>query len=257
LFVGVELCNLANNEGTSIGDIFNALSRIADPMVELSVLQGVSDALDTAKYTEENPFVAVPTGMITSYLGQALPTLGGQIARLIDNEQRTVYIEKGEGFLTGQLKRFIQTQAKKIPFASKLLEPQIDAWGEKKTYGSVGERIIESTISPGYFSKIITTEVDNELHRLFEATGENSVYPTSNMVKSFIHKKNEYKLTAEQAREFAEVRGKKSLEYIEKLLDRDRYETWDDEKKVKKIKEKYDEAYDEAKEYIINKYFSE
>ena len=257
LFVGVELCNLANDEGTSVGDIFNALSRIADPMVELSVLQGVSDALNTAKYTEENPFVTVPTGMITSYLGQALPTLGGQVARFVDNEQRTVYIEKGEGFLTGQLKRFIQTQAKKIPFASKLLEPQIDAWGEKKTYGSDVERIIESTISPGYFSKIITTEVDNELHRLFEATGENSVYPTSDTVKSFTYKKKEYKLTAKQAREFAEVRGKKSLEYIEKLLDRDRYETWDDEKKVKKIKEKYDEAYDEAKEYIIDKYFSE
>jgi hypothetical protein len=92
LFVGVELCDLANDDGTSGGDIINALSRIADPMVELSVLQGVSDALNNAKYTDDNPFVTVPTGMLTSYLGQALPTLGGQLARLIDNEQKKVYI---------------------------------------------------------------------------------------------------------------------------------------------------------------------
>ena len=258
LFVGVEIQNLASDEGLSGWDVVNALTRLVDPMIELSVLQGVSDALDNAKRAGESPLVAVLMGIITSYFGQALPTLGGQIARLIDNEQRTYYIEKGEGFLSGQIKKFVQVSAKKIPFASKLLEPQIDAWGEKKTYGSVVERIIESTISPGYYSKITTTEVDEELHRLFEATGDNAVYPNSNTVKSFKENKKTYNLTAEQSREFAEVRGKKSLERIEKLFSKEKYDTrWDDKKKLEKIKEAYDKAYDDAKEYILDKYFSE
>lgn len=258
LFVGVELQGLTNGEGLNGWDVLNALSKIVDPMIELSVLQGVSDALDNAKRAGESSFVAVPMGIITSYFGQALPTLGGQIARLIDNEQRKYYIEKGEGFLSGQIKKFVQVSAKKIPFASKLLEPQIDAWGEEKTYGSVAERIIESTISPGYYSKITTTEVDEELHRLFEATGDNAVYPNSNTVKSFKENKKTYNLTAEQSREFAEVRGKKSLERIEKLFSKEKYDTrWDDKKKLEKIKEAYDKAYDDAKEYILDKYFSE
>jgi hypothetical protein len=224
-------------------------------MVELSVLQGVSDALYNAKYTDENPFVTVPVGMITSYLGQALPTLGGQIARLVDNEQRKVYVEKDEGFLTKQFKTFIQTSAKKIPFATKLLEPQVDAWGDKKTYGSVGEKILESTISPGYYSKITETEIDEKLHKLFEATGDNAVYPTSATIKSLTKDKKTYNLNAEQSREYAEERGKRSLKYITHLFDSKYYENMTDEEKLGGVKKAYDKAKDEAKDIIIKKYF--
>ena len=257
LFVGVELCNLFKQEGASVWDIVNGLSRIADPMVELSVLQGVSDALSTAKYTEENPFVTVPVGMLTSYLGQALPTLGGQITRLVDGKQRTVYIEKGEGFLTGQFKRFIQTTAKKIPFVSMLLQPQIDAWGNEKTYGSFAERIAESTVSPGYYSKITSTEVDEELHKIFEATGDNGVYPASNTVKSLTEKKKTYNLNAEQSREFAEERGKRALKKITNLINNKKYASMSDKEKLKWIKHAYEKANEEAKALIIKKYFTE
>ena len=257
LFVGVELYDLTSDGVTSVEDVINALSRIGDPMIELSVLQGVSDALTNAKYTEENPFVAVPVGMITSYIGQYFPTLGGQFARLIDDKQRKVYIEKGEGFLTGQISRLIQTIAKKIPLASTLLEPQINAWGEEKTYGSMGERIIESTISPGYHSEITSTEIDDELNRLFEATGENSVYPASNTVKSITVKKQEYKLTASQSTEYARERGQRSLKYVTELMNKNGYKNLPDEKKVKRIEEAYEKAKEEAKDFIFKKYFKE
>ena len=257
LFVGVELCNLFKQEGASGWDIVNALSRIVDPMVELSVLQGVSDALSTAKYTEENPFVTVPVGMLTSYLGQALPTLGGQITRLVDDKQRTVYIEKGEGFLTGQFKRFIQTTAKKIPFVSMLLEPQIDAWGNEKTYGSFAERLAESTVSPGYYSKITSTEVDEELQKIFEATGDNGVYPALNTVKSLTEKKKTHNLNAQQSREYAEERGKRALKKVTNLINNKRYASMSDKEKLKWIKHAYDKAHEEAKALIIKKYFKE
>jgi hypothetical protein len=195
--------------------------------------------------------------MVTSYLGQALPTLGGQVARLIDNEQRKVYIGKGEGFLTRQFKTFIQTSAKKIPFATKLLEPQIDAWGEKKTYGSIVDRILESTISPGYFSKITAEEIDEELHKLFESTGENSVYPSSNTVKSITVKKNEYNLNAKQSREYAEIRGQESLRLIKNLINNKGYETMSDEEKLKWVRHAYEKATEKAKETIYEKYFKE
>ena len=189
-------------------------------------------------------------------MGQALPTRGGQLARLIEKEKKKVYIEKGEGFLTGQFKRFIQTSAKKIPFATRLLEPQIDAWGETKTYGSVFERILESTISPGYFSEITTTKVDEELHKLFEETGDNSVYPSSNTVKSLTLDKHTYNLNAEQSREYAEERGRRSLENVQKVINHKNYDKWSDEKKLDWIKKAYENAKDEAKKHILKKHFS-
>jgi hypothetical protein len=273
LFVGVEINNLARNDGTIWEDILNALTRIPDPMIELSVLQGVSDAIDNVKYAGEDPLVAIPVGMLTSYLGQALPTLGGQIARLVDDEQRKVYIEKDDGFLEGQIKRFVQTSAKKIPFASKLLEPQVNAWGETKTYGSILERALESTVLAGYFSTITTAEIDEELHRLFESTGENAVYPTSNTMKSLTRDSKSYNLSAEQSTEYAKIRGKKSLEYLNELFAdkitvklenkktgkyyKKKYSQMSDEEKVRAIDKCYDWAKDDAKDYILEKYFDE
>ena len=70
-------------------------------------------------------------------------------------------------------------------------------------------------------------------------------------------KKKEYKLNASQSTEYARERGQRSLKYVTELMNKIGYENLPDEKKVKRIKEAYEKAKEEAKDAIFEKHFKE
>ena len=251
LFTGVELFELAK-DGFDFGDITDALSTLTEPMLELSVLSGISSAIESAQYNETNTFFAIGSDMLTSYILQAVPTFGGQISRIIDKNKREYYYVDKNSSLPKGLQTFIGQAASKIPFASFLFEPSVDEWGREQTYGSLGERIFENFISPGYYSNENYTDVDKELLRLYEATGDNSVLPTTQQ-KYYKEDGIAYHMSAADYTEVKKIRGQKSFELINELINSDGYKRMSDEEKAKAIAKRYEEAGKYAKGKMLEK----
>ena len=252
LFVGCELFNLTKDE-FKVRDVAEALSKLSSPLLELSVFSGISDLISSAQYRGTEALTAVTTDMAMSYVLQVFPTLGGQFARIVDGSRREYYYNNKQSQLPKGLQQLFGRIAAKIPFAGMLIgyEKSVDDWGRDKTYGSLPERIFENTVSPGYYSKYNYTEVDRELERLYEATGETEVLPRS-QGKTVVSDKVAYDLTPEEYAKVKRLRGQKSYELIKELISSTKYKNMSDDDRVKAIKKCYDNAYKYAKEQTLD-----
>lgn len=191
LFLGAEIAKVNQALGKtdaetyeSIDDYMALANRLAEPMVETSMLQGVKDTLETAASTAAyDGTVSVPTtlayNMATGYATQAIPTLSGQIARTVDNTRRSTYSDKNSA-----AERTIDKQGKKIvnkiPWVSKLNEPYVDTYGrEQKNSPSdnLGINLAYQMLSPGFYSKINTTDADKLSREVYEYNKTESVLP--------------------------------------------------------------------------------
>lgn len=252
LFIGAEIHELSQKKGLSIANVIDSVSRLTDPLLELSVFSGISNVIQTAQYSKENPSAAIVQDMVISYVAQVFPTIGGQITRMIDKTKRNYYY-KGEG---SQLPNIIESLKEKtiskVPGASFLFEPSVDNWGREMEYGSIFERIAENTVSPGYYSEQNYTAVDNEIKRLYEYTGDESVFPIT-QTKTFTEDKVVYSLNAKQYTEAKKIRGRKSFELVEKLINSTNYSHISDENKVKALSDAYKKAGQYAKKEMLKK----
>jgi hypothetical protein len=254
LFIGVELYGALNaGENFTFRKMTEAAAKITEPMLELSMLQGISGVLESVKYDEGNPTVAIASEAIVSYASQAAPTLLAQIARTTDNTRRTIYTDKNAR-LPAFVNETIQRIQTKLPVLNRLLQPSLDAWGREINYedGYLGAAI-ENFISPGYFDTVEVNGVTKELNRLYSSQGENAVYPTK-QGKSVTIDKRKIDFTGEQYTWFAKKRGELSLAKVKKVLQSGAYRASNDANKIKQIKAAYDDAYDETKKAFTKKY---
>ena len=267
-FVGVELYNAIQGEGWNFAKCVDALGKITEPMLELSCLQGISNAIESVQYNGTNTVQAFAEELTTSYITQALPTLAGQIARITDGTRRNAYYTYKDSSFPASLQRFIGGAMAKTPFVSRLLEPKIDSWGREEDYGQLPERVVENLVSPGYYSEEEYTAVDKELERLYKSTGEADVLPVK-VSKKITYEKEDYNLNVHEYTDFSRLKGKKSFELIKNLINGKNsvkirrnnrnvnveYKNMTDEEKVKAISNLYNDAGDYAKEEIIKKYY--
>ena len=267
LFIGAELYNLTKDE-FKFADIVSAVSTISEPLLELSVFNGVNGVIESAQYSEGSPLIAIGFDMATSYFMQALPTISGQLSRIIDNSKREYYyVDKNKDIPKG-MQRLIGQASSKIPGASYLFEPAVDEWGREETYGNIYERVLENLVSPGYYSKENYTKVDKAIKDLYEKTGETSVLPIAQQ-KYYESDYVRYDMTAEEYTEAKKMRGQKSFKYVSELLANKKqiklqdkktgkyqnkyYNNMTDEEKVRAIKRCYEDAGDETKETLLEK----
>lgn len=251
LFVGCELFNLAKDEFT-FADITAALSSMTDPVFELSVLSGISNLFNSVMYGEGSAAFNAVWDMTTSYFTQALPTIGGQVSRLIDDNKREYYYTDKNSQLPSSLQRLIGQASSKMPFVSYLFEPSVDDWGREESYGGSLERLLENTVSPGYYSKETYTRVDDELAKLYRKTGDNSVFPTR-VQKYYVSDGVYYYMNAEDYTEVKKRRGKLSFKLVKELIGSQRYKEMSDEEKAKAISKCYREAGETVKGEMLER----
>ena len=261
LFIGAKLHDLAKDE-FSFADITSSFSTLTEPLLELSVFSGVNDVIESAKYSEGNATTAIISNIVTSYFTQALPTIGGQISRLVDDNKREYYYTDKTSNVPKGLQRLIGQASSKIPFAGYLFgyEPEIDEWGREETYGNFVERLFENTVSPGYVSKENYTAVDKELRKLYDKTGDSSILPTIQQ-KYYTEDYVKYDMTAKEYTEVKKLRGKKSYELLRNLFSGQMvvnkqekpYSSMTDKEKIDAISKCYRMAGDDAKEKMIDK----
>lgn len=254
-FMGVSMWNAFEKfDKFNFEEVLKAVVKIPEPLLNLSVLSSLNDLLASFSYSDKGSEKAVDMAWqaTTSYVGQAFPTVMGQIARTVDKTKRNASFTDPDNGLPAGLDRFIARQATKIPGLSKILEPKIDMWGREETYGDTWYgRLIGNTISPGYYKEINSTTLDDELRRLGnEYEGDGSVLPPKNQ-KSFTYEKQKYYMTPSEYAQYSVIRGQKSFEYADELIRTDDYKKMSPEEKKDALEKCYDAAGDEAKNEIL------
>ena len=258
LFTGAAVAEtVENGDEVSFATLADVFSTISEPMLEMSMLQGVNSALSNGQYSSDSKIVSFMTNQITGYLSQANPTILGQIARAVDDTSRNAYYydPNYKGFVqTGKV--FGDKQIAKIPFASKALTSRIDLWGNKQenTGGSFFGRLAYNMLSPGYYSEESNDPVDVALTKLYEETEDTTVLP-SKPSKTVTNNKTDYKMNAKQYEEYCIVKGQTAHKEIQTFINSAEYKKMSNEDRVDVLEHLYKySTYKAQKNLLGDKY---
>lgn len=238
LFVGVELNKFLKDDHPSIEDFTSALSRITEPVFDLTMMQGINDAISAAGYGNGAAATALAFSALTDYVTQGLaPTALGQVNRtFFDTTRRQTYPDP-ENNIPDSIEKVMQRTMQKIPGLSQRLTPYLDNFGREQQNGG----FFENFLSPGYLEEITSTDAEKALDALYEATGDASVLPTRPQ-KTYTIDGVEHNLTADQWLRLSNAKGQTALNAITALTQSGAYQSMSDQEKVNAVKDVYDYA---------------
>ena len=262
LFIGAQLNDNVNSSGEEqttedmldkISNSIDALSSAMNPMIEMSMLSGVASAVKSFAQGDAQFFQNLAINSAKSYVNQFFPTLGGQIAKMVDDTERSTTSTKQNMF-----SKAVDSTSKqilnKIPFASKLLPAKTDVWGNKvKREPNKLYRALQQAVFPWTEKELKSTNVDNSISDLYERTGDNSVLPNTSINKDFTINFEKYRLTSEEYANYKKQYGKTSYNLLNKLTNSSEYKNMTDEQKTKAISEIYSYANEKNKIDYANK----
>ena len=230
LFVGATVMDEAKKaaagkgKGVSIGSVLDSLLGIAEPVTQLSMLDGLNSVLNPSNYGDTDSLVQVGEKIVTNYATSYVPTILGQVARTIDTTRRRNFVESG-----ADLKVFrsaLEQVENKIPFLTQKNIPYRNVWGEADV-SPTGWAAIENFLSPGYGNTLKNDPVTNELKRIYEATGNPSMIPKAAGKTVTINGKNT-PLNAEQYDQYVVDRGQTAYNAIQSLMESPVWQICDD-----------------------------
>lgn len=190
LFLGAELAKIWPATGKDTENLYDnldgylaAFTRMADPIVETSMLSGVRDTLTNAATAVQNNdsldmITSILAGTLTGYATQAIPTFSGQFARTIDNTRRSSYTDK-EG-VAGAIDRQLKKTMNKIPGLSFLNEPYVDTYGRQQQNSPFGNPIANfayQALSPGYLADVNATAADTLSRNMYDIDQDTKMLP--------------------------------------------------------------------------------
>ena len=239
LFTGAAVAQLleeSGEDGLQAKDIWNGIMMIAEPMTSLSMLDGLNKLIESTAYASGNEKIAtIATQAATSYLGQAFPTILGQVARSIDGTRRSTYVDKSSP-IPAAAQRFVQSSVQaKIPGWENAKVPYIDAWGRTSEPSSKVLNGIENFFAPWYRNTKQVTDVDEELKDLYSKT-KADILPSVPQKYFSVGGEKKY-LTADEWVSYATDVGQTKYDLMTQLISDPRYLALDDTKKAKVIKD--------------------
>lgn len=242
-FVGVEFYKFmqqGKNGEVTASNLGEALGHIAEPMLEMSMLQGLNDLFNTLG--SDYPISAAAWTAATSYLTQFIPTVLGRIERLGESTRETTFIDKNSPIPAG-VQYLLGNIGNKIPGLEFQQIPYIDQWGQTEDTGNVLVRALNNFLNPAYTSKRSTSQTEQELQRLYDA-GFDFVFP--GMTDKGTKINGEY-VTADQWVDMQTERGKTAKSALDNFIGTEQYNAMTDEEKAKFVKYVLDYAADRGK----------
>lgn len=244
-FVGANLYEQmqANNGYLTMSDMLQAASNVTDPLLSMSCLQSLNDVFDAVGYASSgntNALTSAVASAATSYLTQGIPTVFGQAERTGESTRMTTYTDKNK-FLTPDMQYALGKASARIPGVDYGQIPFIDAWGRTENSGGVVARAFNNFANPAYTSKISDSKMEDELSRLYEATGETKVLP-QRAPKSFTVNKENKQLTGEEYVKYATKRGQTSYKIVSELTGLASYKSMSDGDKADAVAKAYEYA---------------
>jgi hypothetical protein len=254
LFMGAQLWKAFSDYDLTWEEAEEVFTSIADPMVQMSMLQGLNDTLDGIKYTDNNLGQFLINSAV-SYLTQGLTnTLLGQIERSTEKNRQTTFVDKDSN-APQWLQKQLGKASQKIPGWDYQQTEYVNAWGE--TEENEGG-LLYNLLSPGYLSKEEATAVSNELYRLRESTGKNVFPQRPEKNLTYTDKNGErhenYNLTAEEYDTMQRAEGQTAARIIGDLTSNADYAALTDAQKAKVIGFAYDYAMEQGRVDAIADY---
>jgi hypothetical protein len=245
IFMGASLFeDMQNQKGFSVTNFIDSAARIAEPIIDMSMLQGISSTIKTAGYSD-SPLTDILINMASNYMLQGVPTLLGQITNIADGTRRDPYYVDKNSPIPEKLQIPINRALTKIPFANQLVQPKLDVWGNEQK-DSLPERIFENTISPGYISTDKRTDLEKELERLYKINSDYNTLP-SYPSKYYTVNGETKNLTAAEYNQYSKEVGQTSQELLEDTIYSAYYKKASDELKANLINDVYEYAKQSAK----------
>lgn len=255
LFMGAQLEQLREDGGIDLKDIESALTSLADPMIEMSMMQGINDAVDDLKFSDNN-LIQLAISSSLSYLTQGLTnTLVGQIRRAYSGENTMTYVDKNSP-IPDWLQRELGSASKKSVFPAFQQIPYLDAWGREEETGDVLERSINSLFNPAYVSQVDMDKVERELQRVKDATGDGGVFP-QRAERSIEFGGETHDLTAEQYQKYARAKGRSSYSLVSDAINSAAYRAMGSGDRAEFVKKMYGYADYQAKQSVFPSYHND
>lgn len=244
LAMGGELYNALHqkydDDETAFNQAMATISRMFDPMLNMTMLSGIGSTVTSAAYNKSNPLFGIASNVATNFGGQFVPTLFGQISRTIDNTRRTTYADKNSP-VPSSLQKFLQRQANKIPGLSQNQPAYTDVWGREQKNGpdNVFARAAYNFFSPGYLADAKGTQAEKALKELYQATGDNSVLPSKPQKYYKAEDGTKKFLTAQEYSTLTSQSGKISLDAIDKLTKSEAYKQMSNDERIEAVADIY------------------
>lgn len=250
LYMGVMLYEALDGGGLTWESAYKILGCLNDPLMDMSMLSGVNDALsDVITYGDDGSMVWKVLGnAMMSYLTQGINnSLVGQAEQAWEENRQTVYSDK-DSVLPSNVQYKLGKAMGKIPGVDYHQQDYVDAWGRTQSNGSAGKRIFDAFINPFYSGTDTTTKVDTELERLYKAGKDVDGFP--NVLPQKASRSTEYvkgtSMTPDEYKQYSIDRGQKSLELVSDFMESDEYKIMSDIQRAGVISDLYSLAADRA-----------
>lgn len=257
LFIGAELMDAFEGSSSfSFNSVMEALSETADPLVQLSMLQGVADAISAVGSEEgASALGELAFSAMQNYASQFVPSVFGQIARTIDPVRRSTTGDPNAAYGAAPDKA-LRKMAAKIPGLSAVLEPYVDKRGEVQDDTHWAVRLLENTLLPGYIERVDMTNVDEEITRLYMQTERKDIFPKYVSRELTLGGKT-YVMTADEYTEYQKDVGKQTYIALDSVISNPAYASLTDEMKAQSLKQAIEDARTIVREEYKAKFFVE
>jgi len=214
-------------------------------ILDLPVMENIQNVVNTFKYSSGETILEKGAEAGAQFLGDTvsgmLPAPISQLARGTDEYVRDT---KGDNKAETAYNALLNS----IPGLRNTLPVKTDNFGNPRiNEPSAYNRLMNSFVRPGSVNTFQETAVQDEVSRLYDLTGDVSLYPDRNGPKSLEFGDEKFDLTADEGRAYHELAGQTSEQYVKELLDSDYYNGLTDEQKAETVKEMYSIARDVAK----------
>lgn len=267
LFIGANLYNKIKASGDD-GDvdpwdvmtaIVDSTTSILDPVLELSCMSGLNDAIDNMKYedTAGDKFIAMAYSAATGYFLQAIPTLLGRIEKGVEpNKKRT--FSNGETTVQRSVERTLGGAFQKLPGDPFQID-KVDAYGNVvKDSGNLVTRLANALLNPFNVQKIDRSELTQEIKRLSGVQPDKVNMPSAPKTVSYTdtdgnHHDNE-RLTAEQYSTLEKTQKQTAAKLLGQVIGTDIYKAMTDDQKADVFSYVYTYAREKGRAEAIDGY---
>lgn len=258
MFMGAQFWKLfSDDRDMTFADMEQVFTSIADPMIQMSMLQGLNDSLDGIKYSDNNLGQFFINSAV-SYLTQGLAnTLLGQIERSTEENRQMTYVDKNSN-VPEWLQRQLGKASQKIPGWDYQQMDYRNAFGQtEKNEGG----LLYNMLSPGYVSEEQNNRITQELYRLREATGENvfpqAVEKTVTYTDILGTKHLNHALTQKELDTIQRVEGQTAMRLLAEITANEDYNSLTDAQRAAVIANVYQYAQEQGKKDALTGYYSE
>ena len=222
---GHDLYEFFHDPKTASKTLEKSLEGIWLALENTSAMQTLSNIYSTVRYhDEENDlplYLQIPLEIASSNISGFIPAPVRQAAQATDTTYRDQY--RSHNF-------FSQTGAKvanAIPGLRQQLAPKITPLGEDKQYQAPALNALNALLNPGNISVYQTTDVIDELDRVYAETGDAKIWPERNAPYKTTINKESYTLTPDERTQYQRTRGQLTGQMMDAVMDADWYKSMD------------------------------